>query len=142
MVIYADTYTAYINSSNQAVIDACDFLGMDAYPYYQTTQDNSLSTANATFYSAYDQTVAVSGGKPVWVTETGWPVSGPTENLAVASIANAQVYWDETGCSLFGNINTWYFTLQDNQPTTPSPSFAIVGPGNPPPTTPVFDLTC
>lgn len=77
-------------------------------------------------------------------TETGWPVSGPTANEAVPSIANAETYYHEVGCTAFSNINTWWFTLQDDQPTTPSPSFGIVGAGNPPPTTPLFNikLTC
>jgi len=30
LVGHVDTYTSYINASNNAVIDACDFLGMDA----------------------------------------------------------------------------------------------------------------
>jgi glucan endo-1,3-beta-D-glucosidase len=44
------------------------------------------------------------------------------------------------GCAAFSKINTWWFTLQDDQPTTPSPSFGIVGAGNPPPTKPLFDI--
>jgi len=142
LVGHVDTWTAWVNSSNDAVISACDFIGMDAYPYFQTTDANSIANANATFWAAYDATVAAVGSKPVWITETGWPVSGPTENEAVPSVANAQTYWDEVGCTAFGSINTWWYTLQDDQPTTPSPSFGIVGAGNPPPTTPLFSLTC
>jgi len=140
---HVDTYNVWTNSSQNALIGAVDFIGMDAYPYYENTKENSIENANATFFDDYDVTVAVAQGKPVWVTETGWPTAGPTENLAVASIDNAQTYWHEVGCSLFnGDINTWYFILQDNQPVTPNPTFAIVGAGNPPPTTPLFDLSC
>jgi glucan endo-1,3-beta-D-glucosidase len=32
---HVDTWTAWVNGSNSAVITASDFLGMDAYPYYQ-----------------------------------------------------------------------------------------------------------
>jgi len=71
--------------------------------------------------------VGAAQGKAVWVTETGWPVSGPMENQAVASIANAATYWQEVGCTLFGQINTWWYVLQDAQPTTPNPSFGIIG---------------
>ncbi|KAK3044062.1 hypothetical protein LTS18_002273, partial [Coniosporium uncinatum] len=137
---HVDTWTAWVNGSNNAVIDACDFIGMDAYPYFQTTIANSIEVSNATFYDAYDATVGAVNGKPVWVTETGWPVSGPTLNQAVASVANAKTYWDQTGCSLFGNINTWWYTLQDAAPDVPSPSFGIVG--STLSTTPLFDLTC
>ncbi|KAF2811943.1 GPI-anchored cell wall beta-1,3-endoglucanase EglC [Mytilinidion resinicola] len=138
---HVDTWTAYVNASNNALISACDFLGMDAYPYFQNTVDNDIGGSNATFFDAYDATVGAAQGKPVWVTETGWPVSGPTENLAVASIDNAQTYWKQTACSLLGNINTFWYTLQDAEPNTPSPSFGLVG-GPTLSTTPLFDLTC
>ena len=43
---------------------------MDAYPYFQLTEDNSIDTANATFYDALDATIGASQGKTVWITET------------------------------------------------------------------------
>src|ERR1700733_9206075 len=137
---HVDTYTAWINSSNSAVTAAVDFLGMDAYPYYQNTIDNSIGNANATFFSALDQTIAASTGKPVWITETGWPVSGPTDGQAVASIANAQTYWDAVGCSVLGKYNTWWYTLQDAPQPTTNPSFGVVGATLG--TTPLASLTC
>ena len=137
---HVDTWTAWVNGSNSAVVSACDFLGMDAYPYFQTTMANSIGNGNATFWNAYEATVGYAQGKPVWITETGWPVSGPTANEAVPSIENAETYYHEVGCTAFSKINTWWFTLQDDQPTTPSPSFGIVGAGNPPPTTPKFNI--
>ena len=82
LVGHVDTWTAWVNSSNNAVIDACDFIGMDAYPYFQNTMSNAVNNGDALFFEAYNATVAVSGGKPVWITETGWPVSGPTVSNA------------------------------------------------------------
>jgi len=32
---HVDTWTAWVNGSNNAVIRACDWVGMDAYPYFQ-----------------------------------------------------------------------------------------------------------
>lgn len=137
---HVDTYNVWTNSSQNALIGAVDFLGVDAYPYYETTKANSIQNANATFWGDYDDTTAVAQGKPVWVTETGWPVSGPTSNEAVASVENAQTYYDEVGCTLFGDaINTWWYVLQD---VGTSPSFGVVGAGTPPPTTPIYSLTC
>ena len=137
---HVDTWTAWVNGSNAAVIAACDFLGVDAYPYFQNTESNPIESGYSVFFQAYNNTVGVSTGKPVWITETGWPVSGKTSNLAVASTANAQTYWDDVGCAIFGKINTWWFTLQDSYPTTPSPSFGIVGTTLS--TTPLYNLTC
>ncbi|KAL8934472.1 MAG: hypothetical protein Q9216_005898, partial [Gyalolechia sp. 2 TL-2023] len=137
---HVDTWTAYVNSSNSAVIDACDFIGTDAYPYFQNTQANSIENGESLFFDAYNATVAVSGGKPVWITETGWPVSGPTSNQAVPSLENAQTYWDRVGCRVFGQVPTFWYTLQDSFPNTPSPSFGVVGTTLS--TTPLYDLSC
>ena len=138
---HVDTWTAWVNSSNDAVISASDFIGMDAYPYFQNTMTNGIDQGYSLFFDAYDATVAAVGGKPVWVTETGWPISGPTENDAVPSLQNAQTYWDQVGCGrLFGQVNTWWYTLQDAFPTTPAPSFGVVGTTLS--DTPLYDLSC
>ena len=138
---HVDTWTAWVNASNDAVISASDFIGMDAYPYFQNTMSNAISNGYSLFFDAYDATVSAVGGKPVWVTETGWPVSGKTENLAVPSIDNAKTYWDAVGCGrLFSQVNTYWYTLQDSVPTTPNPSFGIVG--STLSDTPLYDLSC
>ena len=137
---HVDTWTAWVNGSNSAVIDAVDWLGTDAYPYFQDTMANSIENGEGLFFDAYNATVAVATGKPVKVAETGWPVSGDTRNLAVANVDNAKTYWDQVGCRLFGHIDTWWYTLSDTRPSTPNPSFGIVG--NPLSTTPLFDLSC
>ena len=140
LVGHVDTWTAWVNSSNDDVISASDFIGMDSYPYFQATAVNSIDQGYELFFQTLNLTEGAVGGKPVWVTETGWPVSGPDSNLAVASIPNAQTYWDQVGCALFGKLNTWWYTLWDAYPTTPSPSFGIVG--SQLSTSPLFNLTC
>ena len=140
LVGHVDTYTVWINSSNDAVINACDFIGMDSYPYFEDTVANSINSGYDIFFQTLNVTNTAAKGKPVWITETGWPVSGLTDNLAAASIQNAQTYWDSVGCAIFGKINTWWYTLQDSYPTTPTPSFGIVG--SQLSTSPLFNLTC
>ena len=137
---HVDTWNAWTNSTSSSVISAVDWLGVDEYPYYQTTTTNSIENAESIFESAYEATVAVADGKEIWITESGWPVAGSTENLAVAGLANAKTYWDTVGCPLFGVTNTWWFTLQDAYPKTPSPTFGVVGTTLS--TTPLYDLSC
>ncbi|KAI7057206.1 glycoside hydrolase [Hortaea werneckii] len=137
---HVDTWTAWVNGSNSAVTEACDWLGMDAYPYFQTTIDNSIDVANSTFYEALDATEGASMGKPVWVTETGWPVIGETLNQAVAGTENAEIYWSEVACSLIGNRNVWWYILQDAAPTAPATSFGVVGADLS--AAPLYDLSC
>jgi glucan endo-1,3-beta-D-glucosidase len=143
---HVDTWNAWTNSSNNAVIEAVDWLGVDEYPYFQNTVSNSIDDAYNLFWAAYDATSAAAMGKPVWITETGWPVSGKAENLGIASIANAQTFWDEVGCaSAFGKVNTWWYVLQDAAPTTPDPSFGLVGSSTSDSTLstqPLYDLSC
>lgn len=72
---HVDTYNTYANSSGWMgpVIEAVDFIGMNAFPYFEDTKPNSIENANATFYGDYDAVVAQAGGKEIWITETGWP---------------------------------------------------------------------
>lgn len=70
---HVDTWDAFTNGSNSAVIEAVDWLGVDEYPYYQTGDDNTIENSAKLFKAAYDAVVGVAGGKTVWVTETGFP---------------------------------------------------------------------
>ncbi len=101
---HVDTWTAWVDGANAAVIEACDFVGTDGYPYFQSTEENGIDEAYNLFWdsvqSVRDTVNSVKSGTWVWVTESGWPVSGPTENQAVASIANAQQDWSTVACSV------------------------------------------
>lgn len=135
---HVDTWTAWVNGSNSAVVSACDWIGTDAYPYFQNTMANSIQNSGGLFDDAFQATVGAAQGKPVWITETGFPVSGPTSNLAVPSPANAKTYWDDVACKYMGQVNLYWYTLFDG---SSSPSFGLVG-GATLSSTPLFDLTC
>ncbi|KAI6248092.1 putative glucan endo-1,3-beta-glucosidase [Erysiphe necator] len=134
---HVDTWTAWVNGSNQAVIDASDWIGMDAYPYFQDTQVNSIENGASLFNKALVDTKNAVGAKPVWITETGWPVSGKKSGYAETGATNAKTYWNQVGCPIFGAVNTWWFTLDDTDNSYPNPSFGIVSG-----TKPLFDLSC
>ncbi|KAK4561441.1 hypothetical protein LTR86_004759 [Recurvomyces mirabilis] len=122
---HVDTWTAWVDDNNKAVIEASDFIGLDAYPYFQNSK---ISDASAVFWSAVDatrnQVNAVSPGKWVWVTETGWPVSGPNYGDAVPSVQNAQTYWRSIACAAFDSIHIFWYSFQDYNS---SPSFGVFG---------------
>src|SRR5205814_8687491 len=111
---HVDTWTAWVNSANTAVIQACDFVGTDGYPYYQ---DSSIDDSANVFWESVQRTRdVVNNVKPgtwVWITETGWPVSGPTMGAAIASTSNAQQYWSTVACAAFQQAHTFWYTLQD-----------------------------
>lgn len=80
---HVDTWTAWVDSSNQAVIDACDFLGMDGYPYFQ---NSAIGDASDVFWQSVTDTKNAAGGKPVWVTETGmFSFSSPKDYLITST---------------------------------------------------------
>jgi glucan endo-1,3-beta-D-glucosidase len=140
---HVDTWTVYVNATNRDFISSLDFIGMDAYPYFQTTMNNNIGSGSQLFFDAYHQTVNAAQGKPVWVTETGWPVSGKTLNQAVPSAANARIYWEDVTCQLIKDgVNLYYFTLQDVQYGNPDPSFGIKPAGDLMGVSPLFDLSC
>ncbi|CAI7579029.1 unnamed protein product [Penicillium pancosmium] len=128
---HVDTWDSWTNSSNSDVVNHLDWLGFDGYPYYQLTMENGIENAKALFDDSVEKTKSVANGKEVWITETGWP-----EGDATASAENAQKYWDEVGCPLFGNTNTWWYMLEDEGA---SPSFGVVKSDL---STPQFDLSC
>jgi glucan endo-1,3-beta-D-glucosidase len=66
---HVDTWTVYVNATNNDFISSLDFLGMDAYPYFQTTMANSIGSGSQLFFDAYHATVGAAQGKPVWVSE-------------------------------------------------------------------------
>jgi glucan endo-1,3-beta-D-glucosidase len=136
---HVDTWDVWPNATNKAVIDAVDWVGLDEYPYYENGKNNVITNSGQLFDSAYDQAVAAVGGKPVWVTETGWPATGPDWDLAVPSVENAKYYWNEVGCrKLFNKAPTFWYNLRDSNSAN-TMKFAITSNLS---TTPLFDLSC
>ncbi|KAK5626170.1 hypothetical protein RRF57_001885 [Xylaria bambusicola] len=136
---HVDTWDAWTNGTNKAVIDAVDWIGVDEYPYYESSKENNIKNAGTLFDNAYDAAAAAAGGKPVWVTETGYPYTGIKWGDAVASVDNAEYYWQEVGCRrLFNKTPTFWYNLRDSNGANKQ-SFAITDNLS---TTPRFNLTC
>jgi exo-beta-1,3-glucanase (GH17 family) len=74
-------------------------------------------------------------GTPVWITETGWPVTGDSFGAADASASNALGYWKGVACSALQQIDIWWYAYQDYNA---NPSFGILDGQN----RPIYNLTC
>lgn len=132
---HVDTWTSYVNSSSNGLIEACDWLGMDTYPYFEFQKPNPIEQGRALYEAALNKVKNAGKGKEVWITETGWPTSGKKSGQAVASVANAKEYYQKVGCPMFGKDNVWWYTLQD---AGANPSFGVMGADG----KPVYDLSC
>lgn len=135
---HVDTWTAWVNGSNKAVIDEIDFLAVNAFPFYEAEHDNQISSAGSLLDSAITATEGVAGGKDVWITETGWAYTGPSFGVAEATVDNAGEYWQDVGCKLFSKRNVFWYTLRDANPDN-EVKFAITDNLS---TTPRYNLTC
>ncbi|CCC14351.1 hypothetical protein SMACR_08936 [Sordaria macrospora] len=136
---HVDTWDVWVNGTNKPVIDAVDWVGVDEYPYYEDGKGNNIENSGYLFDRAFDAVEGAVGGKPVWVTETGWPYIGQTWDKAEATAKNSQFFWQEVGCrKLFGKVPTFWYTLRDSNPDNEM-KFAITENLS---TTPRFDLTC
>ncbi|KAI0532534.1 GPI-anchored cell wall beta-1,3-endoglucanase EglC [Xylaria digitata] len=138
-ITHIDTWTAWVLPENSGVVQAVDFLGHNSFPYFEDARANGIEKAADNFWSAVGATESAAQGKEVWITETGWPDTGPVRRDAVPSIDNAKKYWNTIGCSLFGKRNTFWYTLVDGATTKEELSFAITPNFN---STPKYDLAC
>ncbi|KAH9881848.1 hypothetical protein J1614_001019 [Plenodomus biglobosus] len=137
-ITHVDTWTAWVNGSNKAVVDEVDFVSVNNFPFYQSEQDNRIGNAAELMSSAIAATEAVAGGKDVWITETGWAYTGPDFGAATATVDNAASYWRDVGCALFGKYNIFWYTLRDANPAN-QVKFAITDDLS---TQPRFNLSC
>ncbi|KAI4180780.1 MAG: hypothetical protein LQ348_005149 [Seirophora lacunosa] len=118
---HVDTWTAWVDPKNEDVIRACDFVG---YPYFEGSNiEQGYNDYEKNLKKTRDTVNRVKPGVWVWVTETGWPVSGGMLGSAVASVSNAEAYWKGVACEAFSNAHTFWYTLQDY---LSSPSFGVV----------------
>ena len=87
---YVDAY--YEFSHRPALTEVCDVVLANCYPYWEGCP---IEYALAHMQSMYYGAKAAGKGKPVIITETGWPSAGGALRGAVASAENAIRYFIE-----------------------------------------------
>ena len=106
---YVDAY--YLFEQHPRVGAACDVLMANCYPFWEGCP---LEEAVAYMKSMYRRTVAVAGGRPVLISETGWPHLGSPFDASVPSVAGALRYFIDT-CrwGAAENVPVFYFSAFD-----------------------------
>jgi len=106
---YVDAY--YQFHERPRVVEACDVILANCYPFWEGTNIDQAS-----LYLKQMHAVAKSAakGKPVIVTETGWPNKGDNTNGAIPSESNAMKYFiNANEWSDQQNIDMFYFSSFD-----------------------------
>jgi GPH family glycoside/pentoside/hexuronide:cation symporter len=106
---YVDAY--YLFEKHPRITAACDVILTNCYPFWEGCP---LEQAIPYMQSMYARTVAVAGGKPVIVSETGWPNQGTAFHGAVPSREAAMRYFVETSrWARRDNVEVFYFAAFD-----------------------------
>lgn len=85
---YVDAYYMFVNYPE--IVDACDVLFANCYPFWEHC---SIEIAVEYMKKMYELAVKNAKGKPVIISETGWPTKGESYGGAVPSYANAMNYF-------------------------------------------------
>jgi len=108
---YVDAY--YEFAQRPALADVCDVILCNCYPYWEGTE---LQFSLQHMRQMYQQAFIAGKGKPVIITETGWPSQGEELGHAVPSVINAMKYFINTQLwSVDENIEVFYFSSFDEE---------------------------
>ncbi|MEM7549383.1 MAG: MFS transporter [Bacteroidota bacterium] len=89
-----DTYYQFYENEDLAY--ACDVILTNAYPFWEGSE---IGVASTYLQQMHKLAELASKGKPVMITETGWPNCGESSGAAKPSTENAMKY--------FINVNNW-----------------------------------
>ena len=84
----ADVYSVLL--AQPGLMAACDVILVNYYPFWES---QPLDRAMARIHDIHQQVVAAAPGKPVLVSETGWPSDGEPRCGAIPSPENARDYF-------------------------------------------------
>lgn len=106
---YVDAY--YEFALHEKITEACDVIFANCYPFWESCPANgSLNYLK----QMYQQVKHVAKGKPVIISETGWPSKGEELNGAIPSPENALDYFINTQFwCMDEKIECFYFSSFD-----------------------------
>ena len=106
---YVDAYYEFSHRPN--ITEACDVILANCYPFWE-----GYPAEHALTYmkDMYHRAVKVANGKPVIISETGWPDQGSPDRAAIPSYENALRYFvDAYHWTQEEGIDLFYFSSFD-----------------------------
>ena len=104
-----DTYFQF--SENEDLVDVCDVILANCYPFWE---GNDINEAVTSLQKMYTITQDAAKSKPVFITETGWPNKGEANGAALPSSSNAIKYFIEVNrWRQKHNVDVFYFSSFD-----------------------------
>lgn len=88
---YVDAYYMFVNYPE--IVDACDVLFANCYPFWEHC---ALDISVDYMKKMYELVLKNAKGKPVVISETGWPTKGEQYGGAIPSYENAMRYFIST----------------------------------------------
>jgi GPH family glycoside/pentoside/hexuronide:cation symporter len=109
LVGYVDAYYQFVE--HPEIVEASDIILANCYPFWEGC---SIEESTVYLKQMHDVTKKVAKGKPVIITETGWPSEGNPIKGAVPSKENAMKYFVDTlNWARKENANLYYFSSFD-----------------------------
>ncbi len=106
---YVDAYFQFHERPN--LVEACDVILANCYPFWEGYDINEASVYLQQMYNVLQQ---AAKGKPIYITETGWPSQGSPIQNAEPSALNAMKYFITTNqWASKENIPLFYFSSFD-----------------------------
>lgn len=106
---YVDAYYMFVNYPE--IVDACDVIFANCYPFWEHC---ALEIAVEYMKKMYELARTHAKGKPVIISETGWPTKGEQYGGAIPSYEHAMHYFIQTQeWAQQENIHLFYFSSFD-----------------------------
>lgn len=106
---YVDAYYMYVNFPE--IVDEVDVLFANCYPFWEYC---ALEISVEYMKKMYELVKQAAKGKPVVISETGWPTKGTSYGAAVPSYENAMRYFIHTfEWANQNHIHLFYFSSFD-----------------------------
>ncbi len=106
---YVDAYYEFVDHPD--ISDLCDVILTNCYPFWEGT---SFKYSLRHMQHMYNQAQMAAKGKPVLITETGWPSNGESLGEAIPSPELALKYFINTHLwAIDENIGVFYFSSFD-----------------------------